>query len=282
MDAKQLFTAGKLREAIDAQIAVVKAKPGDQSSRLFLFELMAFAGEFDRAQRQIDALRYDDIELESGVDSYRKLLASEAVRKRVFKEGLQPKFLGLGDGPPPEHMLLRVDAINKLLAGENSAAAELLAEAAEATPPAVGTLNEKPFELFRDADDLLGPVIEVMAKGDYYWISLEAIDVIALNPPRFPRDLIWAPGRLETQAGESGEIFLPALYPLTYEHVDDAVKFGRSTDWREIPDGPVLGAGLKTYLIDDDAIPLLDWRELRIKFELEIPADDSAAEPSSS
>lgn len=281
MDAKQLFTAGKLREAIDAQIAVVKTKPGDQSSRLFLFELMAFAGEFDRAQRQIDALRYDDIELESGLDSYRKLLASEVIRKRVFKDGLQPKFLGLGDGPPPEHMLLRVDAINKLIAGENSAAAELLAQAAEATPPAVGTLNEKPFELFRDADDLLGPVIEVMAKGEYFWISLEAVDVIALNPPRFPRDLIWAPARLETQAGESGEIFLPALYPLSYEQADDAVKLGRSTDWREIPDGPVLGAGLKTYLVDDDAIPLLDWRELRIKFEFETPADEADSDPAS-
>lgn len=281
MDAKQLFTAGKLREAIDAQIAVVKSKPGDQASRLFLFELMAFAGEFDRAQRQIDALRYDDIELESGVDSYRRLLAAESIRKRVFKEGLQPKFLGLGDSSPPEHILLRIDAINKLIAGENSAAAELLAQAAEATPPAIGTLNGKPFELFRDADDVLGPVIEVMAKGEYFWISLEAVDVIAMNPPRFPRDLLWAPARLETQAGESGEIFLPALYPLSSEHADDAVKLGRSTDWREIPDGPVLGQGLKTYLVDDDVAPLLDWRELRIQFEPNTPPDDVAPDAAS-
>jgi len=39
MSASELFKAGKLQEAIDAQLKEVKNKPADQSERLFLFEL---------------------------------------------------------------------------------------------------------------------------------------------------------------------------------------------------------------------------------------------------
>ena len=42
MNASELYKAGKLQEAVDAQIKEVKASPADQSKRLFLFELLAF------------------------------------------------------------------------------------------------------------------------------------------------------------------------------------------------------------------------------------------------
>lgn len=262
MDAQQLFTAGKLREAIDAQIADVKAKPGDQSKRLFLFELLTFAGELDRARRQIDALKYDDVELETGLESYRKLLDAEAERRKVFDGGAQPKFLC--ESGEQEHVKLRLAAIAKLRSGAPAEAAKLLTQATQASPVVSGELNGKPFDVLCDADDLFGPVLEVMAKGVYFWLSLDAVEVIAINPPRFPRDLIWIPARLETHTGEQGEIFIPALYPKTHEHVEDAVKLARSTDWIETDGGPVLGRGVKTFLVGDDALPVLDWRELRI------------------
>jgi len=56
MNATDLFKAGRLQAAIDAQIQEVKAKPADHGRRLFLFELCAFAGDLERARRQIDAL----------------------------------------------------------------------------------------------------------------------------------------------------------------------------------------------------------------------------------
>ena len=93
MDATELFQAGKLDEAVAAQTAQVKANPGDQAKRLFLFELLAFAGEYERAKRQLDALKYDEIELETAAADYRKLLEAEEYRRKVFREGLQPKFV---------------------------------------------------------------------------------------------------------------------------------------------------------------------------------------------
>src|SRR5258708_39599252 len=92
MDANELFQDGKLNEAIDTQIAQVKANPADQGKRLFLFELLAFAGELDRARRQIDALQYDESERQAASSGYRHLPRSEEARRKVFHEGTQPKF----------------------------------------------------------------------------------------------------------------------------------------------------------------------------------------------
>src|ERR1051326_7979461 len=87
MDASQLFKAGKLAEAIDAQIAVVKSKPTDHGARMFLFEMLAFSGDLDRAQKQIDAINYGEMELDAAVQEYRKLLDGERSRKQVFEIG---------------------------------------------------------------------------------------------------------------------------------------------------------------------------------------------------
>ena len=40
-------------------------------------------------------------------------------------------------------------------------------------------------------------------------------------------------------------------------------KLGRMTDWKELEGGLVLGVGLHTFLYDEEAIGLLEWREWR-------------------
>ena len=83
MNATELFKAGSLKEAIEAQTQEVKANPTDPGRRLFLFELLAFAGDLDRARRQIEAVRYDEPERDTAVQRYRRLLDSEAARRHV-------------------------------------------------------------------------------------------------------------------------------------------------------------------------------------------------------
>lgn len=258
MNAGELYKAGRLAEAIEAQVQEVKTSPLDQSKRLFLFELLAFSGDLDRATRQIDALKYDDNDLQRAAAGYRKVLESERARRDLFARGVAPGFFG----EPAEHMRLRLDAVNRLRDNRPDEAAELLARAAEATPPVRGQLNGKPFELLRDGDDLLGGVLEVMAQGRYFWAGLDQLGLVAMNPPRFPRDLLYIPARIEL-ATEAGDVFLPALYPGSHEHGDDQVKLGRATDWKDVGGGLALGQGLHTYLIDEDAVSLLEWREFR-------------------
>jgi type VI secretion system protein ImpE len=200
------------------------------------------------------------VERDAGVQSYRKLLDAERLRRRLFSEGLAPKFLI----DPTDAVQRRLEAINCLRGQQLAEAAELIRRADEATPPLHGQLNGKPFDLLRDCDDIFGPVLEVMARGDYFWIALEQLDKVIVRPPQFPRDLLWLPARVEVRGGPAGDVFLPVLYPGSNEHADDTIKLGRLTDWTNPDKGPVRGVGLRTFLLGDEAISLLEWRELQI------------------
>jgi type VI secretion system protein ImpE len=260
MSATDSFKAGRLQEAVDQQIQEVKSDPADHAKRLFLFELFAFGGDLERAKRQIDAIQYDELELEAATLAYRKVLDSETARRRLFRDGTAPQFLR----EPTESVRLRLEAVNRLRENRLVEAAQTLARAAEKEPPVRGLLNQKSFDSLRDCDDVFGPVLEVMAQGNYYWVPLEHIDTLAMNPPKHPRDLLWVPARLEVRDGPAGDVFLPALYPFSHEHSDDLVKLGRMTDWKGAEREPVQGVGLRTFLVGDEAITLLEWRELQI------------------
>lgn len=258
MNASDLYKAGKLQAALDEQIREVKSKPADPSLRVFLFELAAFVGDLDRARKQIDAVHYGEAEKDFTVARYKKLLDAEDKRRRFFKDGTEPRFLG----PAPESVLGRLEAAKLLREGKPAEATALLTKANESAASLKGTFNGKAFEGFRDADDLFGTVLEVLANGEYFWVPVEQIDTVACNAPRFPRDLLWLPARVMMKDGQQGEVHLPVLYPRSHEHPDEGVKLGRNNDWLQAEGGPVLGVGARTYLAGDDGVAVAEWREL--------------------
>src|SRR5262249_41288160 len=141
MSASELFKQGRLKEALEAQLQEVKAQPGDHGKRLFLFELASFAGDLERARRQIDAVEYPEPELQMAVGGYRKLLDAEAKRRGLFRDGLAPKFLG----ETPEHARQRLEAVSRIREGRHAEAAELLGRANAGAEALQGTLNGKAF-----------------------------------------------------------------------------------------------------------------------------------------
>lgn len=268
MNASDLYKAGQLQAAIDAQIQDVKTSPADHNKRFFLVEMLLFAGDLDRAKRQIDAIKYGDMELDMALLAYRQLLDAEEARRRLFRDGLAPAFLA----PAPDHVHVRLEAVNRLREKNFKEAAELLAKPVAQTHAIRGQLNDKPFDMLRDCDDLFGTVLEVMARGKYFWVPLEQVDSVALNPPRFPRDLLYMPAKLITNTGETGDVFLPVLYPGSYAHADDAVKLGRKNDWVIEDGGPVRGVGLRDFLVGEDVVSLLEWRQLLLEEKEPEPA----------
>src|ERR1700722_19261520 len=92
MNASELFKAGQLQAAIDAQIQEVKKNAADPAKRIFLFELASFAGDLERAKRQIDAVNFEQIDRQMVVLDYKKLIDSETIRRTVFREGKLPHF----------------------------------------------------------------------------------------------------------------------------------------------------------------------------------------------
>jgi type VI secretion system protein ImpE len=269
MDAGKLFKAGRLGEAVEAQINEVKTHPGDPSRRLFLFELLGFTGDLDRACRQIDAIHHEEVQLAAAVAAYRQLIDAERERRRVFNDGAAPRFFGV----VPEHIEHRLRAAGLLRAGQMAECRAALLRAAELSPAVRGVLDGRPFEALSDCDDLLGSVLEVMARGAYYWVPLEQVRSLTLAPPSTPRDLIWAPAQLEL-GDTAGSVYLPVLYPGTHEHPDDQVKLGRLTEWKHGEEGFNIGAGSKVFQADEHEVGLLEIRALRL-----VEGPDGAASP---
>lgn len=260
MTASDLFHAGRLTDAIDAQTAKVKANPTDNRSRLFLFELVLFAGDLGRARKQLDALRYDDQKHLAAVAQYRDALDAEAKRRAVFAGTADPQFLSA----TPAHAALRLDAIKGLARGDAAAARQTLDRAAAVTPAVAGTLNGHPVHGLADADERFGPILEVFGTGGVYaWVALDAVESLTLNPPAAPRDVLWRPARLVTADGVDGDVLLPGLYPDTHTSADDDLRLGRATDWQ--PDADVArGVGGRLFAAGGEFHSLVSIQSLLV------------------
>ena len=63
--------------------------------------------------------------------------------------------------------------------------------------------------------------------------------------------------------GSEAEVFLPALYPLTYRADDDQLRLGRDSDWIGHAGEPVRGVGLRVFLVGDQDRTILAMDGLR-------------------
>jgi type VI secretion system protein ImpE len=233
MDAQTLFKAGKLTEAVSALTAYLRDNPTDLKSRTFLFELLCFTGDFERAEKQLSI-----VEQEGSKDSmlgtllYKAALNAEKTRQEMFETKTFPQPTG------------------------------------KPTAPIRGKLNGKEFGSLRDADPHIGEKLEVFAAGDYLWISFHDIAAIKLEEPKKLRDLFWAPARLSTgptfRSRDLGEILLPAIAALSWQHDNDEVRLGRVTDFCQDEAGDTAPYGGKVLLVDEEEVALMDVRELEI------------------
>jgi type VI secretion system protein ImpE len=250
------FQAGNLQAAVAAALDHVRNNPADRAGRFGLAELLAFAGDLDRADKQLDVL---GAKIETGdmmaVLMLRKVLRAETARREVFAEGRPPEFLT----PPPPAVKCLLEALVRTRENNPAEAAKFLAEAEEARPRVAGTHNGTAFDDFRDLDDLTGPVLEVMtAHGKYYWVPLETIALLEFQPPALRCDLIWRRAKLVIRDGPDGDVFVPCLYPGAHAEADDAVKLGRKTDYRGGDGTPTRGVGLREFLVGEDVKPILE------------------------
>jgi type VI secretion system protein ImpE len=228
MTAQELFRAGKLGEAIQKLVGEIRDNPTDSGRRTFLFELLCFNGEYDRAAKHLDVLARGSNSAELGALFYKSALIAEKSRQELFRTHSYP---------PP---------------------------ALPVSHP--GTVNGKPFQSLVDADPRIGARLEVYAAGQYLWIPLEHITYIETEAPRQLRDLLWMPALVKTGPAfrdkELGEVLLPVLAPLSHEDTDDAVKLGRITTW-QVRNGTETPAGQKLLLADDEEIPILEVRTIQ-------------------
>ncbi|MGE5277569.1 MAG: type VI secretion system accessory protein TagJ [Acidobacteriota bacterium] len=268
---KELLDSGRLDAAIEALTQEVKANPSDATRRIFLFELLCFAGQWDRAEKQIDVLGSESAQASLAVQVYKSNVAAEKQRVKLYREGAAPHFLN----EPPAYADLQVEGIRKLASGDAAAARQLFDRAEEERPSVAGKWNGKAFLDFRDYDDAIAGVLELIVKDKYAWLPFEQIRKIEMRPPSKLRDLLWVPTRIEALDGTIGEVFVPALYAGSSDSKNENARLGRMTDWKEVGDGLVAGVGQRLFLVDDTDEPILQARS--IEFE----AKTSAGAPAS-
>lgn len=239
MEARALFREGRLDEAVESLNKELRSNPGDVQLRTFLFELLCFAGAYDRAEKQLDILAQGGHEAALGALLYRSALHGERIRQEMFETRDYP-------------------------AGD------------KALPPISGTLNGTPFSALEDADPRIGARFELFAAGQYTWIPIQQVATVRVEEPKRLRDLLWAPAAMITtgdfEGDELGEVLLPVISPQSWRHENDGVRLGRVTEWSDLGGGEAAPVGQKMLLVDGEEFPILELRELVVA-----PAVDSSS-----
>jgi len=262
MTAEQLLKEGQLDEALKALFQVVRDKPADAKARRFLFQLLSVLGDWKRADTQLQVLGEMDSESVMLARIFDPVLRCEAFRADVFTGGRTPIIFG----EPPAWIGTLVQALEHFGRKEYKAAGELRAKAFEAAPASSGKLNGESFEWIADADERLGPVLEVILEGHYYWIPFCRIRKIFIEPATDLRDLVWIPAQFVWENGGQASGHIPTRYPGTERCADGLLKLARKTEW-EMAGEFNIGFGQRVLATDGNEYPLLEIRTI----ELDVP-----------
>jgi type VI secretion system protein ImpE len=256
--ADALLRAGDLAGARAALVAVVRSQPADEQARMFLFQLLALAGEWDKARAQLQALAQLSPEAQMLAVAYGQAIEAEALRARVFAGEARADVLVDADGWAAG----LADAVQLLAQGRTEEGLAARDAAFDAAPDASGTFNDTAFEWIADCDSRFGPALEAIVGGRYGLIPFDAIEKITSDGPVDLRDLVWYPVQIAFKAGQSVAAMLPARYPGTETSAESAEQLARATSWAEAPWGEA-GRGQHLLTLDgDDDQGLLALRTL--------------------
>jgi len=245
--AEQLVRAADPKAALVALTTAVKAAPAKANLRIFMAQLLCVLGQWERAHTQLNVVA----DMQSDAGPMREMvghaLRCELIRKAVFEGKRSPMIFG----QPPEWLALLIES---LLTGNH----ELAAKAFDAAPTRSGKLNGEPFEWLADADSRLGPVLEAMVNGRYYWIPFENLASVSFEPPVDLRDRVWLPATLHFANGGEAIAMVPVRYAGTEALEDGQLLMAAKTEWREIGPDRFAGYGQRVFVTDIGETDLLN------------------------
>jgi type VI secretion system protein ImpE len=266
MTAEELVAQGRPVEALAALQSQVRAQPQDPKLRVFLFQLLCVLGDWKRALDQLD--------IAAQLDAANLLMSKvcgpaiqvELLRAEVFAGKRTPLILG----EPTEWIGYLVQACQLTAEGRHQQAGALREKAFELAPPTPGRIRvgDDPkgsaFEWIADMDSRLGPVLEAIIDGKYYWVPWSRISEVRLDPPTDLRDLVWLPASFRWSAGGEGVGLIPVRYPGSESIDDPAIRMSRKTEWDEPAEGVYLGRGQRMFATDQGEHAILDIRAVAV------------------
>lgn len=261
MTAETALQQGHLDEALKLLTQDVRHNPADAKLRVFLFQLLALRGDWERAQTQLGVVGELDPVNTLMVTTYTALLRSEAVRAGVFAGQRNPVVIG----EPEPWLALLFQALALDARGSHAQAMPLRTQALDQAEARGGRIDGEAFEWLADADMRFGPCLEVVLESGYAWVPFTRLSKLAFEPPTDLRDKIWLPAHLTWTNGGEAVGFVPVRYPGFEHEDDDDFALARKTDWVNVAPDVDVGRGQRTLATDAGDYPLLDVRT--IEFE---------------
>ncbi|WP_299287463.1 type VI secretion system accessory protein TagJ [uncultured Tateyamaria sp.] len=258
MQAEDLLKAGDLDGALAALQDAVRADASNPALRIFLFQLLSVRGEWKRAIAQLKVSAEMDEMAVPMAQTYREGIICEVYRDKVFAGEKDPLIFG----EPQEWIALILEALKANAAGRPDEAAATRARAFDAAPTTTGSIDGTRFEWIADADMRLGPILEVVINGKYYWMPFTTISRIEFDAPADLRDAVWTPCTLTTSNGGEVVGLIPTRYAGTIEQGGAAEKLARATNWVDLGAETFAGVGQRLFATDLGDTALMDMRVL--------------------
>ena len=273
-DVLSALKAGTLGQTLQLLQQAVRQQPADAAKRVFLFQLLAVMGQWDRALTQLGVVAELDADAMPMVHAYREAIRCERWREQAFAGARAPLLFGM----PEPWMAQLIDALRLDAAGDTAAAARLRAMAMASAPAVAGSIDDVPFAWLADADPRLGPMLELISNGNYYWLPMRHIARLQFEAPADLRDKVWMPAMLQLNNGGELVGFVPSRYPGTAASADDDLLLARRTDWVAHGADAQVGLGQRLLATDAADYALLDARAIR--FTHDAPAAGQGAAPA--
>ena len=258
--AEAAVRAGDPHQALASLTAAVKARPADPKLRVFLAQLLCVLGPWQRAHTQLNVVA----DLNPSTQPMREMvghaLRCELLRAAVFEGRRSPMVFG-----QPEPWLARlIESLLQSAQGHDELGAALAAQAFDEAPATPGRLDGEPFEWISDADSRLGPVLEAMVNGRYYWIPFQHLARVSFEPPTDLRDRVWLPAHLEFVNGGEVVAMVPTRYCGSEASTDGAILMAGRTEWRDAGHDRWIGLGQRVLVTDTGEHDLLGVRLIEL------------------
>jgi type VI secretion system protein ImpE len=258
MTAEESLRSGQLDDALATARSAVKQSPTASKPRIFLFQLLSVLGQWDKALTQLQVLRDMDADSMLLAEIFSPVLQCEALRAEVFAGRRSPLIFG----EPEEWIGLLVQANQLIADGKFAASSELRLRAFDAAPAVAGRINDHAFEWIADADTRLGPVLEVIMEGKYYWVPFHRIQSVKVEAPTDLRNLVWTAAHFTWTNGGNTPGFIPTRYAGSESSSDSSLRLARKTEWAQKDDDLYIGLGQRLLATNETEYPVLELRKL--------------------
>lgn len=250
----------------------VKRDASSAKLRVHLFQLLCVMGQWQRALAQLQLCAQLDAKALPMAQTYREAIRCEMFRGEVFAGKRAPHVMG----KPPLWIGMLLEALRHDALSQTAAATAVRAQAMDAADPMPCSVDGVSCDWLMDGDARLGPVCEVFANGQYYWLPFQSCSGIRIDSPTDLRDMVWSPAELQLPNEGRVPVLIPTRYPepaqLPLENADQ-LRQSRATHWMEQAPDVWFGVGQRVWMSDVGQHPILDTRVISMD---PAPAADGA------